>query len=116
MKTLLLDRTIWDLVKDASGNIALAAEPYALAQDTGSAVKLFKGELWYDTSKGIPYWEQILGRYPPLNIMKAQFQRAALTVPGVVAALAFISSVDDRTVSGQVQVTDRAGVLQTVVF
>lgn len=30
MKTLLLDAVKWDLVKDVSGNIALASEPYII--------------------------------------------------------------------------------------
>ena len=65
MKTLLLDRTQWDLVQDANGNIALATEPYARAQDVASACRLFRGELWYDTAAGIPYFEDILGKSPP---------------------------------------------------
>ena len=61
MNTLLLDRTVWDLVLDAGGNIARASNPYAVAQDVASAIKLFRGELFYDTAKGIPYWTEVLG-------------------------------------------------------
>ncbi|RUW74487.1 hypothetical protein [Mesorhizobium sp. M2A.F.Ca.ET.067.02.1.1] len=109
MKTLLLDTDTWDLVADASGNIATADEPYALAQDAASAIRLFAGELYYDTTQGIPYFDQILGKAPPVSLMKASFNRAALTVPGVVSAQTFIQSWTDRTVTGQVQVTDAAG-------
>ena len=56
MKTLLLDQTTWDLTLDANNNIALAAEPYAFAQDAASAIRLFQGELWYDTTRGVPYF------------------------------------------------------------
>lgn len=31
--TLLLDTLAWDLAVDAAGNIAVATEPYSLAQD-----------------------------------------------------------------------------------
>ena len=65
MKTLLLDRTAWDLCLDSNGNIALASEPYSLAQDVASAVRLFLGECYYDTTKGIPYWTEVLGMLPP---------------------------------------------------
>jgi hypothetical protein len=41
--------------------------------------------------------------------MKAYFIRAALTVPGVVSAVAFIASWVDRVVTGQVQVRDANG-------
>lgn len=117
MKTLLLDRTQWDLVLDVSGNIAVASDPYSLAQDAASAIKLFQGELWYDTTQGVPYWSSILGASPPpIALMKAKFIEAARTVPGVVAAQCFVSSISDRRVTGQVQVTDRAGVISTAAF
>jgi hypothetical protein len=116
MKTLLLDTDTWDLVANASGNIAVADEPYALAQDAASAIRLFAGELYYDTTQGIPYFDQILGKAPPVSLMKAYFNRAALTVPGVVSAKTFIQSWTDRTVTGQVQVTDEAGNITAAGF
>lgn len=116
MNTLLLDRTVWDLCKDASGNIAVASDPYSQAQDVASAVRLFLGECWYDTAQGVPYFSQILGQLPPLTLMKAQFVTAALTVPGVVAAVCFITNIVGRKVSGQIQVTDTAGVVTNVSF
>lgn len=114
--TLLLDRSTWDLVLDVSGNIAVASDPYSLAQDAASAIKLFQGELWYDTSQGIPYFQQILGQAPHFSYMKAQFIKAALTVPGVVAAQVFISGFQDRIISGQVQVTNQVGVIASARF
>ena len=109
MNTLLLNRSTWDLCLDSSGNIALASEPYSLAQDVASALRLFQGELWYDTTSGVPYWSQILGKMPPVSLMKAKFVAAALTVPGVVAATCYIESVSARKVTGQVQCTDASG-------
>ena len=54
MNTLYLDPQSWDLVLDTAGNIALAKDPYAKAQDVASACRLFAGELYDDTEKGIP--------------------------------------------------------------
>lgn len=116
MRTLLLDRTTWDLVPNAFGNIAVADEPYALAQDAASAIKLFYGELYYNTAVGVPYFTTILGQAPPLLYIKAQFNLAALTVPGVVAAQSFIESFIDRKIKGQVQVTNEEGVIMTATF
>jgi hypothetical protein len=107
--TLLLDTASWDLTVDASGNIALASDPYALAQDAASACRLFLSELWYDTTQGIPYWQDILGKSPPVAFIKAQLIAAAMTVPGVVSAQVFIAAFTDRAVTGQVQITDQAG-------
>lgn len=94
--TLLLDTLGWDLVLDTSGNIALATTPYAQAQDAASAIRLFQGELWYDTVPGVPYWASILGKFPPpVSLMKDQFNSAAKTVPGVVSATCFLTSAAD---------------------
>ena len=104
--TLLLDRTEWDIVLDASGNIAMASEPYAIIQDVASACRLFTNEIYYGGSSGIPYFEQVLGRFQPIQVLKAQLVRTALTVPGVVSARAFLTFIGrDRQVRGQVQVT-----------
>ena len=116
MKTLLLDAVKWDLVKDVSGNIARASEPYSLAQDAASAIKLFARELWYDTSQGVPYFEQILGKANNIALIKAKFTEAAKAVPGAVSAKVFISSFENRVVSGQVQVTDASGVTAAASF
>lgn len=117
MNTLLLDVSAWDLVLTANGDIALATEPYSLAQDAASAVRLFQGELWYNTIPGVPYWASILGASPPpLALMKAKFEEAAMTVPGIVAARCFIQSVTGRRVTGQVQVTDTAGRITGAAF
>jgi hypothetical protein len=109
MQTLLLNPQTWDLVVDASNNIAVAGNPYSLAQDAASAIKLFLGELYFDTTQGVPYFQQILGKLPNVSLLKAKLAAAALTVPGVVSATVFITSIVNRQVSGQVQVTDQNG-------
>jgi len=116
MNTLLLDQTTWDLCLDASGNIAMAADPYAQAQDVASALRLFAGEAYYNTARGVPYFDRILGRFPPVPLIKAQFVAAALTVPGIVAAVCTLASIRNRQLSGQVRITNLAGVSLTVAF
>ncbi len=114
--TLLLDNTYWDLLTDAAGNIAVAAPPYSLAQDVASAIKLFLGELWYNTANGVPYFSEILGHAPPIGVFQEYMAAAALTVPGVVSATCVISSLDGRTVTGQVIFTDESGTTNTVAI
>lgn len=116
MNTLYLSPDTWDLALDASGNIAIAAAPYQLAQDAASAIRTFIGECWYDITIGVPYWEQILGHRPPIELLKAQIVKAAMTVPGVVAAKVYIAGTDGRTVTGQVHVTDSAGTVSASNF
>lgn len=109
MKTLLLDIGTWDLILDASGNIAVAEAPYAVAQDVACAIKLFLGELWYDTTRGVPYYAKILGRSPPPSLFREYMVAAALSVPDVASAVCVIESVINRTLTGSVNFVDKAG-------
>lgn len=116
MNTLLLDTALWDLCKDASGNIAMASNPYAIAQDVASALKLFNGELYYDNTKGIPYFGNILGEYPSAAYVKSQLIRAALTVPEVVEAQVLGIQLQNGVLSGTVEVIDVTGQTNNVSF
>lgn len=116
MDTLLLDTKAWDLVLDSNGNIALAAPPYATAQDVASAMRIFLGELWYDTKQGVPYWQQLLGMNPTSSQIASALNAAAMTVPGVATANTVINSFAGREISGQVQFTTTDGSSTTVTF
>ena len=115
MNTLLLDTVTWDLVLDAAGNIAVAAEPYSLAQDAASAIRLFAGELYYNTARGIPYLSDVFGVFPPpYEFLRAQMVQAALTVPDVASAQVFFIALVGRTLTAQVQIRAKSG--QTAIF
>jgi hypothetical protein len=114
--TLILDPSTWDLLVDGSGNIAVAGEPYALAQDAASAIKTFSGEVFYDTSIGIPYFSEILGQSPPLSLVKYYMNSAALSVPGVVSSTTYLVSLINRTFIGQVQITAANGIKSAIGF
>lgn len=114
--TLLLDRDTWDFVVDASSNIAVASEPYSQAQDAASMIRTFSGEVYFDTTLGIPYFTQILGYAPPVALMKAYFNDAALSVPGVEKSQCFITEWKDRKVSGQVQIRNTNGATSAAGF
>lgn len=116
MNTLYLSPQNWDLTLDNNGNIAMATEPYSLAQDAASAIKTFLGEVYYDTTQGVPYFGQILGQTPSLQFLKSQLVAAAMTVPDVVSAVCYITGITGRQLSGQVQVTDTSGVISAAGF
>ncbi len=103
--TLLLDTVTWDLVIDASGNIAMASSPYSVSQDVASACRTFLGDAYYDQTYGIDYLGTILGKAPPLSVFTAAIEAAALTVPGVVSAVCTVSGFSGRKVTGQVTFT-----------
>lgn len=116
LSTLLLDQTAWDLVLDANGNIAMATPPYSLAQDVASAVRTFLGEVWYDSTLGVPYWQEILGQLPPASLLIELLNQQALTVPGVVVAQTYITSFNDRSATGQIQFVDANNITTVVDF
>lgn len=114
--TLLLDVSAWDLVLDAKGDIAMASNPYSEAQDVASAVKLFLGEAYYDVAQGIPYFQNVFGGRPNLQFIKAQIEKAALSVPGIAKASCSFVSFSNRQLTGQVLVIDTDGVENNVSF
>jgi hypothetical protein len=91
------------LTIDASANIAVATEPYAVAQDVASACRTFLGEPWYSKNLGIPYFQQILGKLPPASLVKALEEATALTVPGVVSATCLLTALARRALGGQIK-------------
>ncbi len=107
--TLLLVVDAWDLCLDAAGNIAMATPPYSRAQSVANACRLFLGEMWYDTTKGVPYFEEILGHAPPASVFERYMVQAALTVPGVVEASCTITGVNGRVLTGQITFTGADG-------
>lgn len=116
MQTLLLTSDDWDLVVDTAGNIAVASDPYARAQDAASEIRLFQRDAYYDQSRGVPYWLDTLGRSPPMAVVKAHLTAAAKLAPGVVEAQCFLTAVAGRQISGQVQVKDANGVVSAASF
>lgn len=106
--TLLLDRSTWDLVLDADGNIAVASAPYSLAQDAASAIRTFLGECLWDTTIGVPFLTLVFSPSASVAQVQAVLAAAAETVPGVESATVTITRGSDRTITGQVQVTSAA--------
>ncbi len=108
MDSLLLDVVLWDLVLDASNNIAVASNPYSQAQDAASAIRTFTGDEYYNQSAGISYFKTILGQRPSLPLTKKTFADAALAVPGIVQSNCFLTGFNpnSRLLQGQVQIVN----------
>lgn len=111
--TWLLSWNSEDTCLDAAGNIAVATGPYAVAQDVATQLSTFLGECWYDTSQGVPYWQQIFGgkqnpsgALPPASLIASLLEAQALLVPDVATATCTIAGIDsDRSVIGQMLIT-----------
>ncbi len=123
MNTWYLDPATWDITFDSTGRIRTVldvrssdADVYALAQDSGSEIRTFKGEVYYDRTQGIPYWDTVLGKFPPVSLLKACFNQAAMRTPEVVNAVSFLRAIQHRSLSGQVQVRNALGQVQAANF
>lgn len=116
MNTLYLEPKTWDLSVDTQGNIAVATDPYSKAQDVASAIKLFEGELWFDTRQGVPHFEIALGKRPSYSLYCNALETAAKTVKGVTDAKAVFTLRDGRAINGQVLFTDEAGKVNGVTL
>lgn len=109
MISLLLN-TKWDLELDLSGNIPITTGIHALEQDVSCVCRVFKGEQYYSINDGIPYWQEILGYYPPRPLMIARFNACAKTVPGVIRVNTVIDDISGRRLLGQIRFTDKKGI------
>ncbi len=109
-KTMKLDVDTWDLMLDGNGNIAIAEDSYAVAQDVASACLVFSGECYYDNTLGIPWKEDVLGTRPTPGYIAQKMQAEAKKLPVVDLAIAsvFFDSAT-RTTRGTIRVTDING-------
>ncbi|HEY6019616.1 MAG TPA: hypothetical protein VIY48_06870, partial [Candidatus Paceibacterota bacterium] len=105
MDTILLRPDTWDMVVDANGNIAMATNPYSQAQDIASACRTFLGEVYYNNALGVPYFQSILGKIPTIQLVNSELQKAALTVPDVVDAVANVIKAEGRGLTGEMKAT-----------
>jgi hypothetical protein len=116
VNTILLDVGTWDLTLDAFGNIALAAAPYAIAQDVASACRTVLAEVYYDVTLGVDYFGKFFGKTPTAAVFQEQFVSQAELVPDVVSAICIIESYSaaSRETVGQILFVDSSGNQQTV--
>lgn len=111
MDTLLLDLATHDLVLDASDNIAQASDPYAMAQDAGTACATWLEEVYFDTTLGMPWRQQVFGKMPALSLVKEQLRAVAVREVGdrAQSVTVFIATLTARRVVAQVQVVPAGG-------
>lgn len=99
---ILIDPTTWDAVfHNGPLTKEYTTQPYT--QKVGQRLKIrlltFKGEWYYNTEYGVPYWQSILGR----KISKAKvdiiFQQKILEEQGVQEIVTFTSTLENRKYS-----------------
>jgi hypothetical protein len=118
MSTMGLNYSTWDLALDSSGNWLILSDGLDIAQDVASAIKLFLGELYYDVTAGVPYFNSVFGPAYTPSVVQNLVQLAALTVPAVAEANVTITKFDyiQRILTGTVAVATTSGQNLTINF
>jgi hypothetical protein len=120
MDSLLLDPTTWDLTTDEFGDVATCGDAtptpvttrgpgYRMAQDVANRCLAWRGEVYYDTTQGVPY-DSLLGT-ANLPLLQSYITTEALKVDPVAAVDASLTFTRGRTrnVSGTIFVSDAQG-------
>lgn len=114
MKTFLLTDE-WDLQLDATGQIAMADSPLAVAQSVANAIRLFTVDAYFDQTSGVPHFDIELGHRPSPDVVKERLIRAALEVDEVTSATMTAFAVIDRAATGVI-VIETSGEAVNVAF
>jgi len=104
MKTLALQND-WDLYVDDFGNIALKEGNERLAQDVASSVRVFKGEIGFDTGRGVEYNKPDQNR----ETLNHQMNEQAKLVEGVESSVVIFEELDNRILKPVIYVTNTDG-------
>lgn len=74
--------------------LAIGEDKQAVAQIVNNVLRTQRGEVDYDTSRGIPYLETVLGDNPDVNLWSSYMISAIKSIEYVSRILSFIPSVD----------------------
>ena len=104
MKTLGLN-ILWDLYVDENGNLAIKNGNDRLAQDVASSVRVFKGEIGFNTPRGVEY------NKPDLNkeTLNYQMNKQARMVEGVDDSIVIFNQLENRVLKPVIYVTNIDG-------
>ncbi len=68
-----------------------------VAQQVRIRLQFFLGEWFLDTSKGLPYYEEILKKHPDIPLVESLFKTEILTTPDVLELLGFSTEYEPLT-------------------
>jgi hypothetical protein len=75
-----------DLDTSTGAFVTLTGPEYA-AQKIRQRFKLILGEWFLDTTKGVPWFEEVLIKNPNLELIKSLFRDEILNVPGITGVV-----------------------------
>lgn len=103
--TSLLLTSEWDLQLDDTGNIATVNGGLQTAQDVATSCRVWKGEVLYDTQRGVPYKEEIFGQKANLSLLQADYETEAKRIEGVASVEVMIDGFNNRELAPDIRIT-----------
>ncbi len=104
--SLYLNPDTWDLQLDGNGDLQITANPYAIAQDVATACLTFRKECYYNSSLGVPFFQddnRILG----IGELQYYYEEEAKSIKTVAAArCTLVTEGASRAFRGVITVTD----------
>lgn len=74
-----------DLALDENGALLWTDGPEQATQEATCRLQFFLGEYFLDTHQGLPYRRDVLIKDPNRDVVRNMFERAILSVPGLIA-------------------------------
>jgi hypothetical protein len=96
MSDLQLNSSTWDL-EIQNGDFVLIEDKEALQQFLKQRLQTFLGEWFLDSSKGVPYFEEILVKRPQFEAVDSIFKTQILQTPGIINLESFEFDYDGPT-------------------
>lgn len=104
--------------QDANGDMVFGTpndffidEPAAVAQAVLTRLKLLRGEVFWDKTLGVPWFQEIMGPMNP-QTYDAEIKSVILGTPGVSALLNYSSSIVNRNLSVNATISTIYGTTQ----
>lgn len=104
--------------QDANGDMVFGTpndffidEPAAVAQAVLTRLKLLRGEVFWDKTLGVPWFQEIMGPMNP-QTYDAEIKSVILGTPGVSALLNYSSSIVNRNLSVSATISTIYGTTQ----
>lgn len=94
---LAIDQKTNDLFLDADGNLATVTDAEAVGQHTRQRLQTYQGEWFLDTTAGVPWLSDILGRQYDPALAEAVIKAEIFKTLGVTGITSFSTSFSRET-------------------
>lgn len=99
----------WDLMLDDMGNLATISGGIETAQAVATSCRVWRGEMIYDTTRGVPYKSEVFGVVPNFSMIETYLENEAKRIENVNSITVNMDSFNNRRLTPDIQVTLKSG-------